>query len=169
MAIENEHDEQIKNLLENDYPLKAITVDFNDINNMNLVIRSSFKRAANYIDAHTNEKDIRDNWFYIAELNLNVQGIKIVGLVRMTLTAADGYLKIDHLEENHVFYNQGYDRKIIDYLIGYSKFKHLKGIILTYNETVPDLDKDLKLKTRIYEDKGFKKNEGTLTYKLDLE
>lgn len=164
MALENSNDEKIKDLLENNYPLKAVAVDFaEDINNMNLVVRTSFKRAEYFFD-HTNEKSSKyDNWFYIAELNPYSENIKICGLVRMTLTAANGYLNISHLEKNRVLKEDNLEKRIIDYFKGYSKFKHLKGIRLFYDKAdIPN--EEIARTVKVYEDNGFKRNEGTLTF-----
>ena len=45
MAVEDKNDKQIQDLLENNFPIKAIPIDFNDLNNRNLILRSSFPWA----------------------------------------------------------------------------------------------------------------------------
>ena len=40
MAIEDKNDKQIQDLLENNYPIKAIPIDFGDLNNRGLVLKT---------------------------------------------------------------------------------------------------------------------------------
>ena len=130
MPIENEKDKQIQDLLENNYPLKAIKVDFKDLNNKNLVIKSSFKEAYTRL----NDEEKKDNWFYIGELNVRMNTINIVGLINMTVTQ-DGWLKIYWIETNKVFRNKGYTKEIIEYLKRYVQWKHWRGAIAVCEKT----------------------------------
>lgn len=120
MAIEDKNDKQIKDLLENNSELKAIVVDFKDLNNKTLVIKSSFQEGYKMLDTFKN------NWFYIAELGFS--GINIIGLVNM-YPGDDNYLHILWLETNKVFKKKGYSKEIIIYLKRFAQYRHMKGVM----------------------------------------
>lgn len=120
MAIEDKNDKQIKDLLENNSELKAIVVDFKDLNNKTLIIRSSFQEGYKMLDT------FKENWFYIAELGFNA--INVVGLVNM-IPKSDGFLHLNWVETNKVFKKKNYSKEIIIYLKRYVQYMHFKGII----------------------------------------
>lgn len=122
MAIEDKNDKQIQDLLENNFPLKAIKVDFRDLNNKTLIIKSAFGGAYTYLN------DWKDNWFYIARLNEICNTIDLIGIVNMTI-ASDGWLDLNWIETNKVFKKKNYSKEIIDYLKRFVKWRHLKGIV----------------------------------------
>ena len=165
--IENEKDEKIKNLLENDYNMKAISVDFSDLNNMSLVIRTSFLNSADYIDSQIKKlgSGAYENWFYIAELDSIAQKINICALVNMTI--CDGYLKIYCIEENRVIKRKKYFNRALDYLMNYVKFKHLKGIKIAPDNIFYDCY--LSSYKSNLEERNFKRTEGTLIFEWKNE
>lgn len=122
MAIEDKHDKQIQDLLENDYPIKAIPIDFSDLNNRMLVLKSSFPDAF----AKTEVNEYRSNWYYMAQLVGD--HIDIIGVVQMSQSVSN-YLTITHFEVNKVFRRQGKTKEILDYLKRFAKFRHFKGIM----------------------------------------
>lgn len=123
MPIENKDDKQILDLLENKYPLKAIKVDFKDLNNRSLIIKSSFQNAYKVLD----DTEKKDNWFYIIELNQILNNISVIGLVNFSLSS-DGWLNLYWIETNKMFKKKGYSKEIIIYLKKYVKWMHWKGI-----------------------------------------
>lgn len=126
MAIEDKNDKQIKDLLENNSELKAIKVDFNDLNNKNYIIKSSFPIAFTKLD----DSEKKDNWFYIVQLNVIMNNINVIGLINMTVTK-DGWLKLYWVETNKAFKKRGYTKEIIEYVKRYVQWQHWKGIITT--------------------------------------
>src|SRR5574344_1104473 len=123
MAIENKDDKQIKDLLENNYPLKAIKVDFNDLNNKSLIIKSSFIESYKRLD----DSEKKDNWFFIVKLNTLQNCIDVIGLVDMTVSS-DGWLNLYYLETSKIFKDKNFSKEIIIYLKRYVQYQHFKGI-----------------------------------------
>lgn len=119
MAIENKDDKQIKDLLENNYPIKAIPIDFGDLNNRMFILKSSFA------DAYAKTENDRENWWFMAQL-VN-DHIDIIGVVQMF--QKDNSLVISHFETNRVFRRQGKSKEILDYLKKFTAFRHFKMII----------------------------------------
>lgn len=151
MAIEDSKDKQIQDLLENNYPLKAIKVDFKDLTNKNYVIKSSFTESYKKLD----DVEKKDNWFYIASLNIVNNCIDLIGLVDMVI--GEGWLKLYYLETNKVFKKKNYSKEIIIYLKKFTQFRHLKGIkafcektedfpLFKYNGFVPVGNNSLEMK-----------------------
>lgn len=120
MAIENKDDKQIVNLLENSDELRCIKVDFKDLNNKTLIIKSSFPEA--FKDLNTEE-----NYFYICKLNIIYNSIDVLGLVKMDIE--NNYLILKWIETNRAFKKKGYFLEIINYLKKYVQWINLKGII----------------------------------------
>lgn len=121
MAIEDKNDKQILNLLENNADLRAIKVDFKDLNNKTLIIKSSF------VEAYKKLEELKENWFYIGNLGFN--GINLVGIVNM-IPDQNNYLHLFWIETNKIFKKKGYSKEIVEYLKRYSQFAHFKGIIV---------------------------------------
>lgn len=121
MAVENKDDKQIKDLLENNFPLRAIPIDFKDLNNRNLILNSSFKETF-----EKTEKD-KENWFFIIELHNN-EIMTIISTVQMY--QKDNYLMLNFLETSKLYKNQHKGIFTIEYLKSFVRFRHLKGIII---------------------------------------
>lgn len=134
MAIEDSNDKQIQDLLENNYPLKAIKVDFKDLNNKNYIIKSSFIESYKKLD----DIEKKDNWFYIASLDVVNNCINLIGLVDMIIS--NGWLKLYYLETNKVFKKKMFSKEIIIYLKKFAQFRHLKGI-----KAICEKEEDIKL------------------------
>lgn len=124
MAIENKNDKQIQDLLENNFPIKAIPIDFNDLNNRNLILRSSFPWAY-----EKTEKD-KNNWYYMAQLVED--HIDVIGVVQM-FQNSNNELILTHLEVNKIFRRKGKTKEILDYLKRFVEFRHFKKIVVPYN------------------------------------
>lgn len=122
MAIEDKNDKQIQDLLENNYPLKAIKVDFRDLNNKTLIIKSAFEGAYTHLNTWA------DNWFYIARLNEICNTIDLIGIINMVITS-DGWLDLFWVETNKVFKDKNFSKEIIIYLKRFVRWRHLKGIM----------------------------------------
>lgn len=133
MAIEDKSDKQILDVLENNFPIKAIEVDFNDLNNLNLIIKTSFQEAYHLID------DFDGKWYFITELNTICNTINVIGLVNLRI-AQDGWMHVYWFEINRVMRSQGFTPRIIDYLKRWAAFRHFNGIKLHANS-----DKSIKL------------------------
>ena len=120
MAINDKNDKQIQDLLENNYPLKAIKVDFNDLNNKTFIIKTAFsegyKKLENFSD-----------WYYIVKLNLIGNCIDLIGLVSFEFDEQH-FLKLNWIETNKVFKKKMFSKEILDYLKLYVKWIHAKGI-----------------------------------------
>lgn len=123
MAVNDANDSQIRDLLENGYPLKAIKVDFRDLNNKNLIIASSFKEA--YL--HLDDPDKKDSWFFIVGLDIIRNCINVIGLVSMT-TTIDRWLELRWLEVSSVYRKTGQSHNIFSYLKRFAEYRHLSGI-----------------------------------------
>lgn len=123
MAIEDKNDKQIQDLLENNYPIKAIPIDFGDLNNRGLVLKSSFPWAYEKTESQTD----REYWFFMAQLNGS--HIDVIGVVQMFQNASNE-LALTHLEVNKVFRRQGKTKEILDYLKRFAIFRHFKRIIV---------------------------------------
>lgn len=121
MAIEDKNDKQIQDLLENNYPIKAIPIDFGDLNNRGLVLKSSFPWAYEKTESLTD----REHWFFMAQLNGS--HIDVIGVVQM-FQNSNNELAITHLEVNKVFRRQGKTKEILDYLKRFAVFRHFKRI-----------------------------------------
>lgn len=121
MAIISPSDKAIKDLLENDYPIKAIPIDFSDLNNKTLVIKSSFTGAYEKLDSFDG------TWCYVVTLNMVQNCIDVIGIVNL-LVGLDGWLKLNWIETNKAFKKKGYVKNIIDYLKKFAIFRHYKGI-----------------------------------------
>lgn len=126
MAIEDKNDKQILDPLENDFPIKAIAVDFMDLNNLNLIIKNSFQEAFKLID------DFNGVWYFIVKLNIIMNTIDIIGLANIKFSN-DKTMEIYWLEINKVMRNKGYTRQILDYFQRWAKFIHCKKIRLLVN------------------------------------
>lgn len=126
MPIIDKDDKQIENLLENNIDLRAIKVDFNDLNNKSLIIKSSFVESYNVLD----DKDKKDKWFFIAKMDRFTFSIKLISIVSMDINENNGYLNLYFIETNKIFKNNGYGKETLDYLKSYCKWRHLKGIIV---------------------------------------
>lgn len=120
MAIENKNDKQILDLLENSYELKAIEIDFRDLNNKCFIIKSSFKDAYDQLDK------LKSKWYYIGYVSIT--GINLIGIVNMEVSE-NGWLNLYWLETNKVFKKKGFSKEIMIYLKRYAKYYHMKGII----------------------------------------
>jgi hypothetical protein len=121
MAIENKNDKQIQDLLENNFPIKAIPIDFNDLNNRGLILKSSFPWAYEKTESFTD----RDNWYFLAQLNGD--HIDVIGVAQF-FQNANNELALTHLEVNKIFRRQGKTKEILDYLKRFVKFRHFKNI-----------------------------------------
>lgn len=121
MAIEDKNDKQIQDLLENNYPIKAIPIDFGDLNNRGLVLKSSFPWAYEKTESQAD----REYWFFMAQLNGS--HIDIIGVVQM-FQNSNNELALTHLEVNKVFRRQGKTKEILDYLKRFAIFRHFKRI-----------------------------------------
>ena len=121
MAIENKNDKQIQDLLENNCPIKAISIDFNDLNNRNLILKSSFPWAYEKTESFTD----REYWYFIAQLNGD--RIDVIGVAQF-FQNANNELALTHLEVNKVFRRQGKTKEILDYLKRFVRFRHFKNI-----------------------------------------
>lgn len=121
MPIEDKHDKQIQDLLENNYPIKAIPIDFMDLNNRTLVLKSSFA------DAYEKTEEDKNHWYYMAQLVGD--HIDIIGVVQM-FQNANNELALTHLEVNKVFRRQGKTKEILDYLKRFVEFRHFKKIVV---------------------------------------
>lgn len=122
MAIENSKDKQIEDLTAYS-ELKAIKVDFRDLNNKNLIIKNAFKDAFLKLDSFD-----ENGWYFICSLDVINNKINIIGIVNMLL-GADNYLHLNWLETNQVFRNKNYSTEILTYLKKYTNWERLKGII----------------------------------------
>lgn len=132
MAIEDKNDKQILDPLENDFPIKAIIVDFNDLNNLNLVIKNSFQEAYKRID------NFERCWYFIVRLNVFCNTIDVIGLVNLKFSN-DGDMEIYWFEVNKVMQKMGFTRQIIDYLQRWAKFIHCKKIRI-HTDTVENMN-----------------------------
>lgn len=122
MAIEDKNDKQIQDLLENDFPIKAIPIDFGDLNNRGLVLKSSFPWAYEKTESLTD----REHWYFISQLVSNIS-IDVIGVVQM-FQNANNELALTHLEVNKVFRRRGKTKEILDYLKRFVRFRHFKNI-----------------------------------------
>lgn len=122
MAIEDKNDKQIQDLLENNFPIKAIPIDFNDLNNRNLILRSSFPWAYEKTGSFTD----RDYWYFMVQLNGD--HIDVIGVTQFFQSAINNELSLTHLEVNKVFRRQGKTKEILDYLKRFVRFRHFKSI-----------------------------------------
>ena len=122
MAIENKNDKQIQDLLENNFPIKAIPIDFSDLNNRSLILKSSFPWAYEKTESQTD----REHWYFISQLVSNV-GIDVIGVVQM-FQNSNNELALTHLEVNKVFRRRGKTKEILDYLKRFVRFRHFKNI-----------------------------------------
>ena len=122
MAIENKNDKQIQDLLENNFPIKAIPFDFSDLNNRSLILKSSFPWAYEKTESQTD----REHWYFISQLVSNV-GIDVIGVVQM-FQNSNNELALTHLEVNKVFRRRGKTKEILDYLKRFVRFRHFKNI-----------------------------------------
>lgn len=120
MAIEDKNDKQIKDLLENNYPIKAIPIDFSDLNNRLLILKTSFP------DAYEKTENDKESWYFMAQLNGD--HIDVIGVVQMFQNSSNE-LSITHFEINKVFRRKGKTKEIIDYLKRFTIFRHFKKII----------------------------------------
>lgn len=148
MAVTDANDSQIQDLLENGFPLKAIKVDFRDMNNKSLIIASSFKEAYPHLD----DPEKKDNWFFIAGLDILRNCINVIGLVDMTISE-DGWLNLYWLEVSRVYRKSGQAYNIFAYLKRFVDYRHMKGI-KAYS--APD-------KIGFFQKFGFKKKENSTT------
>lgn len=123
MAIEDKNDKQIQDLLENNFPIKAIPIDFNDLNNRNLILKSSFSWAYEKTESLTD----REHWYFLAQLNGS--NIDIIGVVQM-FQNSNNELALTHFEVNKVFRRRGKTKEILDYLKRFAIFRHFKCIIV---------------------------------------
>jgi len=123
MAIEDKNDKQIQNLLENDHPIKAIPIDFNDLNNRIFILKSSFPLA--YEKTETD----KNNWYFLVQLDGDY--IDIIGVVQMFQNVVNE-LVLTHLEVNKAFRRQGKTKEILDYLKLFAKLRHFKCILVPY-------------------------------------
>lgn len=123
MAIEDKNDKQIQDLLENNFPIKAIPIDFNDLNNRSLILKSSFPWAYEKTESFTD----RNYWYFMAQLN--VDHIDVIGVAQF-FQNANNELALTHLEVNKVFRRQGKTKEILDYLKRFVRFRHFKNIIV---------------------------------------
>ena len=123
MAIEDKNDKQIQDLLENNYPIKAIPIDFGDLNNRGLVLKSSFPEAYEKTESFTD----REHWYFMAQLVGD--HIDVIGVVQM-FQNANNELALTHLEVNKVFRRQGKTKEILDYLKRFAAFRHFKSIVV---------------------------------------
>ena len=122
MAIENKNDKQIQDLIENNFPIKAIPIDFSDLNNRSLILKSSFPWAYEKTESQTD----REHWYFISQLVSNV-GIDVIGVVQM-FQNSNNELALTHLEVNKVFRRRGKTKEILDYLKRFVRFRHFKNI-----------------------------------------
>lgn len=122
MALENKYDKQIQDLLENNYPIKAIPIDFMDLNNRNLVLKNSF------VDAYKKTEEDKSSWYYMAQLS--GEHIDVIGVVQMVQTV-NKELVLTHLEVNKVFRRQGKTKEILDYLKRFVAFRYFKKMVVS--------------------------------------
>lgn len=146
MAVNDADDSQIQDFLENGYPLKAIRVDFRDLNNKNLIIASSFKEAYRHLD----DPDKKDSWFFIVGLDIIRNCINVIGLVSMTISDSR-WLELRWLEVSSVYRKTGQSHNILTYLKKFAQYRHMMGIRIFSDET----------HIRFFQRLGFRKKENS--------